>query len=441
LISRQEKRSGCKKSSLLSTAWLVLAAASPLLAQPATAAEYSISGESNTFLRMKSTIDDRNTYPLYEYLRLSVAVAEKDGSATSLHLGAWGRVDLGDKWTQDRVDGDLQYGYLSYRGAKNNLLLNAGRQFVTEGVATERIDGLSVRSDLAAGFAASAFVGSPVVSEPNFEGGDVIYGGRVSQGKQGLYSVGLSALRSEGDDDREREEQGIDIWVHPLKQVDITGRSSYNSLTSGWMEHAYTVSVAPMDQLNLSADFSRVNYNDFFYHVTTSALSLTNGILLPNEEQTALGLRASYSPVKNLTLAADYKNFHYSVAGDADYFGGGASYALPGSLTTGFGVHRMDGASDRLQYTECRLYALKQLGKLDLAADFFNVNYDQRVNDVKNSFALTGSAGYRFTEKLKVWGDLEYSQSPDFDHEMRGLVRVAYAFDTIYSDGRGKSEK
>ncbi len=80
-------------------------------------------------------------------------------------------------------------------------------------MATERIDGLYLRSDLAAGFGAAAFVGSPVVTQSNFKGGDITYGGRVSQGNPKYYSIGLSALRTDYDNSRIREEQGIDIWA------------------------------------------------------------------------------------------------------------------------------------------------------------------------------------------------------------------------------------
>lgn len=443
MISHQEERSGCDQR-LLKTAWVVLAASSVMLASPVLAAEYSVSGDSNTYLRMKTTVGKNDLYPLYEYLRLSVSMAEKDGSATSLHLGAWGRGDLGDKSGQDRVDGDLQYGYLSYQGAKNNLTLNAGRQFVTEGVATERIDGLYVRSDLAAGFAGSAFVGAPVVTDEiaNLKGTDTIYGGRLSQGKPGLYTVGVSALRSEGDGPRDREEQGIDFWVHPLKQVDITGRSNYSTITSGWMEHAYTVSVAPMDILTVSADLSHINYKDYFYNTTTSAFTLVGGgIMDPEEKLTAAGLSAAVTPVKNVTVAAEYRNYSYDKAGDANYGGARVAYALPDSLSAGCSLHRMQGENSRLRYTDFRLYALKQLGKVDVAADLFNVSYDNSINGVKNSVALTGSAGYRFNEKLRVWADLEYSKSPDFDNELKGLLKVAYAFDMKRSEGGAKSEK
>ncbi|MBU5614903.1 hypothetical protein KOL99_18445 [Geomonas sp. Red51] len=437
-----EKRSGCEQSSLLKIAWVMLAASSVTLAQPVMAADYTITGSSNTYLRMTRTINKEDLYPLYEYLRFSVTAAEKDGSATSLHVGAWGRVDLFDKSTDHYTDGDLQYGYLSYQAAKNNLLVNAGRQFITEGVATERVDGLYVRSDFAAGITAAAFAGSPVVTTPNYKGGDFIYGGRVAQGKPGLYSVGVSALRDESDKAHDREEEGIDLWVHPVKQVDLTGRSSYNSITGGWMEHAYTLSVAPIDAVTVSADLSRINYEDYFYSVTTTAFALQPGGLLdPREKVTAAGVSAAWTPVKNLTVAAEYKNYGYELLGSADYVGGKVAYTTADALSLGASGHRMDGSSDRTRYYDYRLYALKKTGHTEFGVDFYNVIFDRPIDGVKSSYALTGIAGYEVTEKLKVGGDIEYSQSPDFDKEWRALVKVAYAFDMKCGEKGGKSEK
>ncbi len=443
MISHQEEGSGREKCSLLRTAWVVLAASSVMLAQPVLAADYTITGSSNTYLRMTRTISKDDLYPLYEYLRFSVSTAEKDGSSVSLHLGAWGRLDLVDKSSDHYTDGDLQYGFLSYQGAKNNLVVNVGRQFVTEGVAAERIDGLYARSDFAAGFTAAAFVGQPVVTDPSYKGGDYIYGGRVAQGKAGLYTIGVSALRNESDVARDREEEGVDVWLHPVKQVDLTGRSSYNSITSGWMEHAYTLSVAPIDQVTLSADFSRINYSDYFYNVTTTAFALKNngGALDPNEELTTYGASAAWTPKKDLTVAAEYKKYDYEIQGSGDYVGGKVAWTAPGALSLGGSVHRMIGDSERLRYYDYRLYALKKVGHAELGLDFYNVIFDRPIDGVKSSFALTGIAGYEVTEKLKVGGDVEYSQSPDFDREWRALVKVAYAFDMKTGEKGGKSEK
>jgi len=275
----------------------VLCALLVLLQMPANAA--SLSGESETIFRMQKTYDS-NLYPLYEYLRISGSNDVGEKGTLSFGAGGWGRVDLGDKSGDSNPYGDLQYGYVGYGGNKDNLLVNAGRQFIAEGVATERIDGVYLRSDLAAGFGAAAFVGSPVVTQSNFKGGDITYGGRVSQGNPKYYSIGLSALRTDYDSSKIREEEGIDIWARPISQVDLSGRSSYNSITSGWMEHAYTLTVTPLDKLRFVANFSNIYYKDYFHQVTTSALSLTNGILNPKEDVLTLGGSIEYTPIKNL---------------------------------------------------------------------------------------------------------------------------------------------
>ena len=53
---------------------------------------------------------------------------------------------------------------------------------------------------------------------------------------------------------------------HP--QLDLTGRSTYNSITSGWMEHSYAASYAPLTTLRLGADYSHINFKDYLASVT-----------------------------------------------------------------------------------------------------------------------------------------------------------------------------
>jgi len=412
------------------------------LASPLMASDFSVSGESSTILRMGTTTDNQNLYPLYEYLRLGMSDKLADGSTVSFNLGAWGRVDLGDRTTNKYSDHDLQYAFISYRAAKNNTVLNLGRQFITEGVASEKIDGLYLRQDFIEGLSASAFVGKPVLTETDFTGANLIYGARISHSMPKLYTIGFSALKNEeSDGSKYREEQGIDIWVHPVQQLDLTGRSSYNSISNDWMEHAYTLTLSPIEKLKLSANVTNINYRDYLMNVTTKALSLTNGIINPYESLLSTGIAASYALTKDATVTADYKNYNYDVAGDADYFGGKLALNLPDILSGGIGIHRMEGDNDRLRYTEYRLYALKKLGQINLNADIFNVSYDKSINGVKNSFAITGSAGYEINEQMRLGADIEYSRTPDYYREYRGLMKFIYAFDTKHTEGRGKSEK
>ena len=437
------KSTHTRKSRIASSLVGIMAVASLLAGAPPEAHAVSVSGQSDTIFRlMESPVGKKNLDPLYEYLNLSLTDFDKDGRV-SFYFGGWGRLDLADRSSDKYYNQDLQYGYLNYRAKKNNLVLNLGRQFVTEGVAAERIDGIYLRSDLAAGFGASAFAGSPVGTEPSFRGGGFTYGGRISHSLPKYYAVGVSALQTIDNGGRFREEEGVDLWLHPFSQIEVVGRSSYNSITSGWMEHAYTLSLSPVEMVRVNVEMSRVNYRDYFHQVTTSALSFTNGILDPNEKVLTLGGSVDFTPIKHLTLSLDCKHRDYEVAGEADYFGGKAAFSLPQSFSTGFAMHRMDGKQDRLKYDEYHVYASKKIGKADVTADYFTVFYDQAINGVRNAYAVTAAAGYELTEELRLAADVDFGRNPDFSNEVKGFFKVTYAFDTSKhgAEGRGKSEK
>lgn len=433
MINDQKRKTRNSGSGFLKVIGATVSA-SLLLAAPLCAYEYSFSGESTTILRMRTTIDKKTLLPAYEYLRLNMTDNRSDGSGVSFNLSTWGRTDLADPSSSTNPDGDLQYAYLTYRAAKNNSAVTIGRQFVSEGVATERLDGLYLRNDFAYGIGAAAYYGNSVITESNYPGGTLIYGTRLSQTDKKYYTVGLSALKSVREDDSSyREEQGIDVWLRPHEQVDITGRSTYNSLTNGWMESSYSVVYVPQATLRLGADYSHINFQDYLAGVTTSALSTLNPIWNSNEEQTAVGANIGYTGFKDLSLAADYKFYSYDQSGDASYFGGKAGWQLPDALVIGVGLHRMEGYIERLRYTEFRTFASKKIGQISLAADLFNVNYDKSINGITNSIAFSGSGGYEFSRKLKVGADLEISRNPDFDREVRALVKATYTFDTKFA--------
>ena len=441
------KRIRRNKSCLILGTGVAVIVSSLFLSAPLIASDYSFSGESNTIFRMRTTTDDKTLSPAYEYLRLNMTDNLSNGSDVSFHLGAWGRADLGSKPDDNSSNGDLQYAYLTYHAAKNNTVFTIGRQFITEGVATERFDGVYLRNDFKYGFGTSVFVGKSVNTEefttPTYQGGALIYGARVSQSDKKNYSIGLSALKNESTDGNSyREEEGVDLWLRPLKQVDINGRSTYNSITNGWMENSYAVSYAPLSALSLGADFSHINFKDYLYNLTTPALSINNPLWSYNNKQTAYGASASYTATKNLTVAADYKFYSYDKSGDASYFGGKASYKFPAEWLVGGGIHRMAGDTDKLCYTEYRAFVAKKIGRADLTLDAIDVSYDKSISGVSNSLSITGAAGYEFNRKLKIRGDLQYSQNPDFDNEVRALIMATYTFDSKFAaEGGTKSEK
>ncbi|MDD2365783.1 MAG: hypothetical protein PHN84_06415 [Desulfuromonadaceae bacterium] len=434
-----------KKNCLILGAGAAVLASALLWSQPLIASDYSFSGESNTIFRMRKTVDDKNLFPAYEYLRLNLTDSRADGSEVSFYMGAWGRADLGDKSESSRTAGDVQYAYLTYYAPKNNTAVSVGRQFISEGVATERVDGVYLRNDFQYGFGASAFLGNSITTEatldPKYNDGTIIYGARISQENRKYYSVGLSALKVEQDGPGSfREEEGVDIWIHPITQLDLTGRSSYNSITNGWMESSYALTYSPLNTLRLGADYSHVNFKDYLYNVTTPALGMFNSVWNSNEKQTAVGTSLAYTGISNLTVGADYKFYSYDKSGDASYFGGKISYRLPEELVVGANFHRMSGDVDKLRYLECRAFASKKIGHADLVLDLMNVNYDKRINGINNSYAFTGAAGYELNHKLKLGADFEYSRNPDFDREVRALLKATYTFDTKSAAERGGKE-
>ena len=414
--------------------WGVMASCSLLVFSAPQAMATTISGDSTTYFRVMESTDNRNLFPLYEYLHLSGTDVGKDGD-TSFHLGGWARGDLGDKsFNNENANGDVQYGYLSYRANKNNLMVHAGRQYVTEGVAADKVDGLYLRSDLAAGFSAAGFLGSPVVTEPDFQGGAIVYGGRVAHSMPDTYSLGFSAVKTDSGGDHLREEEGVDLWLHPIPQLDIVGRSNYNSLTNGWMEHAYTASITPIGALRISGTLSEVNYRHYFHYVTTNALALanglTNGVINPREEVLTLGGSVGYTLFKNLDISGDYKHYNYDIAGDADYYGGRVSYLLQDNFSAGFEYHRMDGSINQFDYDQFHVYASKKLGRADITLDLFDVNLGHSINGTKNTYTFTAAAGYDFPENVRVAADIDYSRTIDYDNDLRGLIKVIYAFDS-----------
>ena len=435
------------KSCLTLGAGAAVLASTLFWSTPLIASDYSFSGESNTIIRQRKTVDDKNLVPAYEYLRLNTSYNRSDGSEVSLNLGAWGRADLSDNSTSGSTAGDVQYAYLTYRAPKNNTAVTLGRQFISEGVATERIDGLYLNNDFLYGFSASAFIGNSVDTEPSsaaqYQGGALIYGGRVSQSNKKYYTVGLSALKGEKEGTgKDRQEEGIDLWVHPLQQFDLTGRATHNSATNGWMEENISLAYSPLATLRFGADYANINFKDYLYNLTNPALSMVNSVWNDNAKMTSVGGSVVYTGIEKLMVAADIQNYSYDKSGHGNYFGGKASYSLPQSFVVGGGVHRMDGVVDKLCYYEYRAFASKKIGHADLTLDAIRVNYDRDINGVSNSDTFIGAAGYEFNRKLKVGADFEYSKNPDFDREVRALVKATYTFDSKFAaEGGSKSEK
>jgi hypothetical protein len=402
-----------------------------LFSAPYTVSAVDLKGESRTYLQARESADDHHLLPLFEYLDFSLDDFENE--AVSIQFGGWARQDLTQPQSFDNrsYNGDVQYAYLNLRREEANAFLNLGRVLVNEGVSSELVDGLSLRTDLQGGFGIAAYGGIPVETDFDDRDGDEIYGGRVSHEIPDLYRMGASYLRSRNDSTDFRTEAGVDLWFSPFEILEITGLSTYNGETYGWMEHTYYVTLLSMEKLRLTSEISSINYEDYFQAVdsyTTSVFNLQPGIIDPREKMLLAGVGAQYALRDNLSFTADYKHYDYSVDDDADYYGGSVAYTPSDDMGGGLSLYRMDGQNDRREYFESRLYAYKKYSKADVTVDLFNITYDKQVNDVKNAYSASLAMGYNFTERARLGADLEYSHNPTFDDDLRAFLKFLYQF-------------
>ncbi len=403
--------------------FVAVAAVIFLTSFPISASAADISGTSRSYLTSRELTDGARILPGYEYLDFQI---QNLGSDTiSAHFGGWAGYDFKEK----TGDNDIQYGYLSYKSKTANAMVNLGRVMVFEGVAAERVDGIYARTDLKGDFAISAFGGSPVETLINLPGNNTIYGARLSHQMPGLYRIGVSYLKEEKNSQDFREEEGIDVWVHPVNKVDITGRSNYNALTKDWMENTYNLILGPFDKLRLITEASWINYKDYFTGATMAAFLLQpGGVLDPNEKVRKLGEEIAYALTDKVNVSVDYRTYDYEIAGSAKYYGGNLRYNAA-SGGAGLSAHRMDGDADRNKYSEYRVYGYKKIDKMDLALDLLDVKYDAPINGVTNSYSASLAAGYDVLQNLKLGADVEYQKNPDFNKDVRAFLKAIYRFD------------
>lgn len=382
-------------------------------------------GNSRTYLRLEETVNNDRIAPLYEYL--DVTFEDLAGKKISFQASGWFRADVGDKSGDEATDKDLTYAYFSYGGEKGDTLVNLGRLFVYEGAASEQIDGLYARTDLMGGLGVSLYGGIPVEADGDGRDRDTVYGARVSHRVPGVYSIGISYLKENNDAETFREEEGVDILVGPVKKVELQGRSSYNSDTSGWMEHAYYLTVGPFANIGINAEFTDIDYEHYFAATNVSVFDPFN--LDPDESATSIGGGVEYRG-SALKVAANYRNYDYEIAGGADYYGVDARYALAENASTGVSVHRMNGDTDELRYNEYRAYATAQFGKADATVDLHDTHFDEKRNDVSDAYSISAALGYNITKNSRIAGDVEYAKNPIFDKEFKTFIKYLYRFGT-----------
>ena len=90
----------------------------------------------------------------------------------------------------------------------------------------------------------------------------------------------------------------------------------------------------------------------------------------------------------------------------------------------------MNGDTDRLKYSQIRVYAQKKLGKADLVLDIINTSFKEKISGEDNAFVMTIGAGYELTETSSIAADFDYSKNPDYDEQGKLFLKYLYRFGT-----------
>jgi hypothetical protein len=407
--------------------YIILSVVSVLYSE-AFAADISL--RPDTYFILREDPRDSTFAALYEYIDLD-ATNIVDGKL-SVYSSGWFRYEMASNpqiFNNDRGDGELLYVYLKYTPLQEQkLIFNLGRHFLTEGVATfEQMDGLSARWEILPAVGISAYGGVPLETDFDGRSGDYLFGGRVFGRFKHAAELGVSYLREENDSSPYREEFGIDVWIMPLKWLELQGESAYNIRTDGWMEHSYFLNFYPIQKLTFSGFVSHTNYDDAFLPTTLSAF--LPRFLGPGETLTKAGLLAEYQFLEWLTGTADYTHYDYDIAGDADAFSIGVRMRGPiEGFMLGASVARVIGDIARLRYTKVRGFATKEFERVKIALDVINVHYDESFSGVSNSLSISGSLVYRILDSLLASATVYYGRNPAFDYEYATFLKLIYRF-------------
>jgi hypothetical protein len=399
--------------------------------------------DSNTIVRIEQRdvigSDKQNILPATQFIGLDAdRLADMD---LSFHFYGWGRVDLGDKsFNDDYSDGGFTYGYLRYRFNAANADVRAGRFFVREGIVNEQVDGLNARTDLPLGFGISAFGGATVHNRNLFREssdgkGDGLFGGRFNYRYKGMLDLGLSGVyestaptllfHSNGD----HRLVGGDVWLSPVKQVELTGHSSYNTETSAFAEHSYLLNIKPVQKLTLSAEFNERRDQSFFF----SWAMFSGAGFNPDDRSRSIGTVVSYEMRKGVVITGDYKHYERE-RGNADRFGAEARLSfLDNSLRSGVGYHYLSAGegfalanNPTASYPEIRAYSLHDTKTYFAAVDLLGFFFADKIYDQKSALEGVLSIGYHISPVLAISGDASFGKNPEFTQEAKWLVRLTY---------------
>ena len=369
--------------------------------------------------------------PLYEYL--SADAANLGGKPLSFHFYGWGRVDLDTDSGSGNTSGEVGSLYLEYLHPEGNAQAKLGRFFLTEGAAMETIDGAFVKTTTPVGLGVSLYGGVPVEYSilNNASTGDSLYGGRVFFVRTGFVEIGASYLKENGwfQEEKDRELVGGDRWLRVAPPVELTAQAAYNRSVSEMASQRYAVRIVPGATFDISAGYESYTYKGLFQSALNPAF-VSPSVDKNDKVQTIFGIM-DWAFVPGWTLEVAGKNIRHdkSDPGDANRGEIGLRYSYNDKKdVAGLSAAFVAADMEKNEYQEYRGFATYSPAKLRLALDALTQQYKKEINGKKNAYQVVASAGYQVLASLQLSGNLTYTQSPNFQEDWAGLIRVNYDF-------------
>lgn len=419
-----------KKVAVLSVI-AFLGAAMAVSAPPAAATDISL--ESRTYLPARGT-DGENTHVLlYEYLSFDAKDIVRPG--VYLQAGGWGRTDLADETFGRKSNSELQYAFVGWRAPLLNAEARVGRVSLTAGVARHEVfDGLLLGSDLPAGFDVTFFGGVPVEVGEVSRSKDTLYGGRISQGRAGLYRIGASYIKEQNAGEDAREEAGSDLFLAPLPLVEVTGSSLYNVIVEKWARHDYRLVLGQFaKRLRLTATWAKTDYTAYFQEPMNHAM-------LPIEDEKRDRLGGEVEVVLGLGVVVTGEYVSYRVPGEgSDGSAYGARLGWTGPVAAaGAGYRHVNGEAMEDRYWEVSAHATTAFGPARLSAGAEYLAYEVEINGKKTATTGTVALSYAASRSLEFSASAGYGRTPEYDREVKGLCAMTWRYDASVKKGGTK---
>lgn len=377
---------------------------------------------SRAYMQFHEDTEDRKYAPLYNYIELELTNMKR--GQLNFYSAGWIKYDTRTSADKPEERDELTYAYLNYSPFEDRrLTVNVGRQIIFEGVASEQIDGIYTRWEITPYTGMSLFYGIPVETGSDGRKADLVYGSRIFKRIQDKAEAGLSFIKETDSGKRYREEAGMDLWLLLTDKVELQGYSSFSNLTHGWMEHIYNIRFSPGRKLALSGLFSHTDYNNTFSKTTLSAFLPEYAGM--NEKLTKTGISAEYNPGRAFTIVSDLNRYEYKNSGSAMYYGAKFTKKLF-DASAGASLHRMEGKTKKLRYTEARLYAAMRIKRFDFSVDTINLHYDSPYNNLRNAYNIVGTITYALNYSLNLALAFEHGRDPDFSSNTKALLSLVY---------------